>query len=44
MGLGGGADTEPVPKLVGGNTELGCSKLKRGKGFSKSNFESPPNS
>jgi len=43
MCLGGGADTEPVPKLVGGNTELGCSKLKNWKGFLKPNFELLPN-
>ncbi len=37
-------DTETMPKLVVGYTELGCSKLKRGKGFSKPNFEPVPSS
>ena len=27
------AETERMPKLVVGYTELGCSKLKKGKGF-----------
>ena len=35
-------DTEPMPKLVVGYTELGCSKLKNWKGFSKPNFERGP--
>ena len=37
------AETEPMPKLVEGYTELGCSKLKKGKGFLKPNFERGPN-
>jgi hypothetical protein len=36
-------DTEPMPKLVVGNTELVVSKLKKGKGFLKPNFELGPN-
>jgi hypothetical protein len=32
-----------MPEFVVGNTEPGCSKLKRGKGFSKPNFELGPN-
>jgi hypothetical protein len=36
-------DTEPMPKLVEGYTELGCSKLKNWKGFLKPNFEPGPN-
>jgi hypothetical protein len=32
-----------MPKLVGGYTELSCSKLKKGKGFLKPNFELGPN-
>jgi hypothetical protein len=35
-------ETELMPSLVGGDTELGGSKLKRGKGFLKSNFEPLP--
>ncbi len=37
------AGTELMPKLVVGYTELGCSKLKNGKGKSKPNFELGPN-
>ena len=33
-----------MPKLVVGYTELVGSKLKKGKGFSKPNFEVGPNS
>jgi hypothetical protein len=43
MGLGGGADTEPMPKLMVGNTELAGCKLKKWKGFLKPNFELVPN-
>ena len=32
-----------MPRLVGDNTELGCSKLKTGNGFLKPNFETGPN-
>jgi hypothetical protein len=35
-------ETELIPSLVVGNTELGGSKWKRGKGFSKPNFERGP--
>ena len=38
MGEGRAAETEPMPTLVEGNTELGGSKLKKWKGFSKPNF------
>ena len=38
------AETELMPKLVVGYAELGCSKLKKGKGFLKPNFELGPNS
>ena len=38
MGQGGVAEAELMPRLVVGYTELGCSKWKRGKGFSKPNF------
>ena len=31
-----------MPSLAGGNTELGGSKLKNGKGFLKPNFELGP--
>ena len=31
-----------MPRLVVGYTELGCSRWKRGKGFSKPNFEPGP--
>jgi hypothetical protein len=33
-----------MPEFVVGNTELVGSKLKKGKGFSKPNFELGPNS
>ena len=42
MGKGMVTETEPMPRLVVGNTEPGCSKWKRGKGFSKPNFEPFP--
>jgi hypothetical protein len=32
-----------MPEFVVGNTELGGGKLKKGKGFLKSNFELVPN-
>jgi len=32
-----------MPSLVVGYTELGCSKLKKDKGFLKPNFELGPN-
>jgi hypothetical protein len=35
--------TKALPEFVVGNTELGGGKLKRGKGFSKPNFELVPN-
>jgi len=37
------AETELIPNLVVGYTEPGCSKLKKGKGFLKPNFELVPN-
>ena len=43
MGQGRGDETERMPRLVEGYTELGCSKLKKGKGFLKPNFERGPN-
>ena len=36
-------ETERMPSLIGGNTELGGGKLKKGKGFLKPNFELLPN-
>ena len=38
------AETELMPKLVEGYTELGCSKWKKWKGFLKPNFELGPKS
>jgi hypothetical protein len=38
MGQGRGIETELMPKLVVDYTELGGSKLKKGKGFLKPNF------
>ena len=38
MGQGGVAETELMPRLLGGYTELVGSKLKKGKGFLKPNF------
>jgi hypothetical protein len=35
-------ETELMPRLVGGNTETVCGKLKKGKGFLKPNFELGP--
>jgi hypothetical protein len=35
-------ETELMPKLVVGYTELDRSKLKKGKGFLKPNFELGP--
>jgi hypothetical protein len=32
-----------MPKLVEGYTELGCGRLKKGKGFLKPNFDLLPN-
>jgi hypothetical protein len=32
-----------MPEFVVGNTEPGCSKLKKGKGFLKPNFGLGPN-
>jgi hypothetical protein len=34
--------TEPMPNLVGGDTERCCSKLKTCKRFSEPNFETLP--
>jgi putative transposase len=31
-----------MPRMVGGDTEMVCSKLKRGNRFSKPNFELGP--
>jgi len=31
-----------MPEFVVGNTEPGCNKLKKGKGFLKPNFEPEP--
>ena len=36
------AETELMPRLVGGNTERCCGKLKSWKGFSKPNLETLP--
>ena len=38
MGQGRVAETEIMPKLVAGYTELVGSKWKKGKGFLKPNF------
>jgi hypothetical protein len=35
-------ETEHMPRVVGGNTERFCSKLKSCKGFWKPNFEPMP--
>ena len=43
MGWGGVAETELMPRFVVGYTELIASKLKKGKGFLKPNFELGPN-
>ena len=37
------AATELILRLVGGDTEIVCGKLKSLKGFLKSNFELGPN-
>ena len=37
------AETELLPSLVGGYTELGGGKLKKGNGFLKPNFGVGPN-
>ena len=42
MGRGRVAETERMPRLVEGYTELCCSKLKKGNGFLKPNFELGP--
>ena len=42
MGQGRVAETELMPKLVEDYTEHSGSKLKKGKGFSKPNFELGP--
>ena len=42
MGQGRATETERMPRLVVGYTELGCSKWKSGKGFLKPNFETGP--
>ena len=42
MGRGRDAETELMPRLVVGYTELVCGKLKSGKGFLKPNFELGP--
>jgi hypothetical protein len=36
------AETDLMPRLVGGNTERCCSKLKSGNRFLKPNFELGP--
>jgi hypothetical protein len=36
-------ETELMPRLVGGDAEMVCSKLKRGNRFSKPNFGVGPN-
>jgi len=43
MAWGRVTETELMPRLVVGNTELGGSKLKKGKGFLEPNFERGPN-
>ncbi len=43
MARGRVAETELMPRLDGGNTEQLGSKLKKGKGFLKPNFEPLPN-
>ena len=39
MERGGWTETERMPRLVVGYTELGCSKWKKGRGFLEPNFE-----
>jgi hypothetical protein len=43
VGQGRVTETELIPRLVGGDAELCCGKLKKGKGFLKPNFELGPN-
>jgi hypothetical protein len=43
MELGRVTETELMPRLVVGDTEPGCSKLKKWKGFSRPNFGLGPN-
>ena len=38
MARGRVTETEPMPRLVVGYTELGGGKLMKGNGFSKPNF------
>ena len=38
MGWGRDAEAERMPSRGGGNTELGCGRLKKGKGFLRPNF------
>ena len=40
----GVTETELMPRLAEGYTELGCGKLKKGNGFLKPNFGVWPNS
>ena len=42
MGRGRVTETELMPSLGVGYTELSCAKLKRGMGFSGPNFEPGP--
>ena len=42
MGKGRVVETEPMPRLVGGDTETFSSKLKSCNSFSKPNFEPLP--
>ena len=43
MERGGAVETDLMPRLVGGNTELDGGKLKSWKGFLKPNFGLGPN-
>ena len=43
MGRGRVIETELMPRLVVDYTELGCGKLKKGKGFLQPNFGVVPN-
>ena len=43
MGWGRVAETELMPRLVVGYTEMRCSKWKKGNGFLKPNFGAGPN-
>jgi hypothetical protein len=40
--MGRAAETELMPRLVGGDTEIVCGKLKDPKRFLKPNFEPGP--